>query len=362
MSLIQETKGSVNRRLIDEFVSSLCPLSEVRLRKYDLTLGKIWREIGDFESVTKRDLMDYVAGINSSEYAINTKRDYRLISKKFFLWLRDRDFVSWIRIGSVKTRIGPEDILTKDELDQLRFACKGLRDKAMLETIYETACRPHEFLSIRKTDVSFDDYGATVYIQTGKTGPRRVRVIQAAPLLANWIANHPVKDRDALLWVDLSPATSYRVLGWIGLQRLVRRAGKAANIQKRVHPYIFRHSRLTHLAKNMTEAVLCEFAGWSQGSEMPRAYVHLSGRDVDDAILKAYGMKPKDEGQLGNALINCVRCQQLCDPSSGTCDRCGMALSLDAALKKDQMMDDVLTRLAKLEEERRSLHQSLESA
>jgi integrase/recombinase XerD len=32
------------------------------------------------------------------------------------------------------------------------------------------------------------------------------------------------------------------------------------------------------------------YFGWIQGSDMPSIYVHLSGRDIDDAILKANGI------------------------------------------------------------------------
>jgi len=33
-----------------------------------------------------------------------------------------------------------------------------------------------------------------------------------------------------------------------------------------------------------------DYFGWVQGSGMPSVYVHLSGRNVDDAILKANGI------------------------------------------------------------------------
>lgn len=36
--------------------------------------------------------------------------------------------------------------------------------------------------------------------------------------------------------------------------------------------------------------------GWIHDSRMTQTYVHLSGRDQDNAILKAYGIDVKDEG------------------------------------------------------------------
>lgn len=36
------------------------------------------------------------------------------------------------------------------------------------------------------------------------------------------------------------------------------------------------------------------YFGWIQGPDMPNIYVHLSGHDIDDAILKANGIVQKD--------------------------------------------------------------------
>jgi integrase/recombinase XerD len=36
----------------------------------------------------------------------------------------------------------------------------------------------------------------------------------------------------------------------------------------------------------LTEAQMNIYFGWAQGSDMHGVYVHLSGRDVNDAILK----------------------------------------------------------------------------
>ena len=37
--------------------------------------------------------------------------------------------------------------------------------------------------------------------------------------------------------------------------------------------------------------------GWLPGSSMTRTYVHLSGRDTDEAILRAHGILPEEEPQ-----------------------------------------------------------------
>jgi integrase len=224
-----------------------------------------------FDELTQKELREYLGGINGREdYSEWTKMDYRHFVRRFFGWLHDPGFVDWVRLGKVWSRVQVQQLLSDHELLAMRRACDNLRDRALLETAYESAFRPHELLSLKKSSVAFDEYGACVYLTQGKTGPRRVRVINAAPLLADWIANHPLREREAPLWVDMSANSVHRPLRLIGLSKLYKRTAKKAGINKRVNPYIFRHTRLTHLSKILTESVLCEFAGWVQGSDMPR--------------------------------------------------------------------------------------------
>jgi integrase/recombinase XerD len=182
----------------------------------------------------------------------------------------------WRSIDTLKVTVGPEDILSDEELFKVYQACHSLRDKALSTTAYEGAFRPHELLRQRKSDVMFDEYGAVIYVRpataesNAKTGARKVRVINASPLLANWIENHPLRDRDAPLWVDQSSNTTFEQLKATGWRKIVKRWAKEARLEKRVTPYLFRHTRLTHLAKYMTEAQLCVFSGWKIGSDMPR--------------------------------------------------------------------------------------------
>ena len=342
----------INEAVVEEFLGSLQMLSPARTAKYRWTMKKISRELGiPFERISREELRGFIEKVNLGkvEGLVEdwTKRDYRMIAKKFFGWLRDPEFVKWIKIGEVKSTVGPDDVFTDDELSVLRSTCENIRDKALIETLYETACRPHEFLGLRKSDVSFDEYGAIVYVRKGKTGARRVRVVNASPLLANWIKNHPLKDEESPIWIDLSTNTRYQPLLWIGLKRHVKRLARSASIQKRVNPYLFRHTRLTHLARFMTEAQLCEFAGWSQGSNMPSMYVHLSGRDVDAALLKAYGLKTDEETQISKTPPKCPRCSRTSEVEAQTCSGCGMALTAEAAMKVQQ---DLSSREAKIGE------------
>lgn len=53
----------------------------------------------------------------------------------------------------------------------------------------------------------------------------------------------------------------------------------------------YRHSRATYFANHPTEAQICEWSGWVQGSDQSAKYAHMSGRDIDDAYSQLLGEK-----------------------------------------------------------------------
>jgi integrase len=80
----------------------------------------------------------------------NDDDDYRMVTKRFYRWLRNQEFVKDIKAGGAEETVGPEDILDEKELSALFGCCTNLRDKALSKAAYESACRPHEFLGLRK--------------------------------------------------------------------------------------------------------------------------------------------------------------------------------------------------------------------
>jgi len=125
---------------------------------------------------------------------------------------------------------------------------------------------------------------------------------------------------------------------WHRQPRLLFREKTAA--EKPVNPYSFRHARATYLAKSLTEAQLRQVFGWTQASKMPGRYVHLSGRDVDAALLRVHGLLSEVEEEKAKlSVVKCVRCEQQNSTIQKLCTRCGMRLDLKAALEVDDMKE-----------------------
>ena len=356
-----------NKKTILSYVDD-CTSRNLSKARIDFYLNRLHR-IGewcnkDFHDLTKEDIKRLVSTINTEDFADRTKMDYRLALKTFFRFIRGieekgvyPDEVRWISlsIGSNSHKL-PEDLLTQEDVESMIDAAGHARDKALIAALYETGCRIGELISLQVKNVTFDKYGAVIVV-TGKTGMRRVRMISYVSYLSNWLAVHPDRnDPEAPLWVVIGTTKeiakkklkgykfnwSYS-LKYKTVTQALKRAAIKAGIKKPFNPHHFRHSRATKLANVLTEAQLKELFGWTQSSDMASVYVHLSGRDVDDALLKLYGLKEKNEQETQDKPTRCPRCTEINPPNFKFCGKCGMALDLKAVMEKDEKMKAALS-------------------
>jgi len=320
-------------------------LSKARIVKYLDTLYRITEWLNKpFEEVRRDDIADLVQRIESNGYSEWTKHDYKVILKIFFRWFRRTDDypdeVKWIITTPKNKRKLPEELLSPEDIRKLVDAADNLRDKALVLVLYESGCRIGELLTLQLKHVQFDKYGAVLLVN-GKTGQRRVRVILSASKLNQWVENHPLRDDpNAPLWVTIGTNSRNKALTYRSATEVLKKLVKKAGIKKRVYPHLFRHSRATHLANYLTEAQMKQYFGWVQGSDMASVYVHLSGRDVDNALLKLNGIEVNEEKkeQELRPLI-CPRCKARNSPDAKFCSNCGLCLDPKTAVRIDELRE-----------------------
>lgn len=187
-------------------------------------------------------------------------------------------------------------------------------------------------------NVQFDQYGAVIVVgnRGGKTGARRIRLVSSVPHLSNWIEHHSCKDDpESPLWVGIGSKNYGKQIDYHAIMMRLRKIAKKAGIQKRVNPHSFRYARATDLANHLTEAQMKEYFGWTMDSDMASVYVHLSGRDTDEAILRIHGKLGENEKQIHEQLK--TKICQICDyenaPEMEFCLRCRRPLTIKALLE-----------------------------
>jgi integrase/ribosomal protein L40E len=311
----------------------------------------------DFTEATKDDMIRVVKEIEiNPAWSPATKHDYKVILKKLYKSLRGTgefpDEVKWIKPNFKKNSHKlPEELLTEEDVRKLVEAAGHPRDKAFILVLYESGCRIGELLNLRIKNVAFDTNGAALLVN-GKTGQRRVRIIASAPLLSVWLNNHPFRDNpDSPLWVVIGTKNHHEPMGYAAIVTQLRKIARRAGVKRKVNPHAFRHARATFLANNLTEAQMKEYFGWVQSSDMASVYVHLSGRDVDNAILKLHGLATEEKSENESLKVkNCARCKERNSPLSKFCSRCGSPLDIQTAIELDEKRkqgDEVISMLVK---------------
>lgn len=362
-----------NRQIAYDFVQHLSAegITKTRQAKYIYAITQLSRKFNNkqFPKVTKKDVEKLMGELNNSDLSEWTKRDYRIILKRLMKYIRETEGetfrrghyppeVDWLSSTMKKSKKkNPKQLLTIEDVHNLTEATCNLRDKAYVSFLYESGARIGELLNIKIKDIEPDKHGARVNLQ-GKTGARKIRVIASTPAVSLWRANHPDKNNpEAWFFCSLNRSS----IGFQGeyayFNKILRKAkerlnAKGTRFTKPVNPHHFRHSRATALATKLTEAQLCQFFGWEIGSREARTYVHLSGRDLDTAILSLHGLAEAKAKQDELTPTACPRCKQLNEGSSKYCAFCALPLDEQSIIEEDERktteIDDMKAEIRRL--------------
>ncbi len=183
----------------------------------------------------------------------------------------------------------PAEVPTPAEVASLMRACSrraptGVRNRALITTLYRAGLRCQEALELRLRDVDRD--AGTIRIRRGKGGKARTVGIDpaAVAVLERWIdVRRGLGLNGGTLFSTLAGgplATSYvRAL----LPRLARRAG----IARRINPHAFRHAHAVELAREGLSVVhIQRQLGHSTLATTTRYLAGLSPEETIRAIRK----------------------------------------------------------------------------
>ncbi len=123
----------------------------------------------------------------------------------------------------------------------------GVRDRAMMETLYATGIRVSELVNLKQSNLMFDEGTILVF---GKGSKERLVPIGSSARF--WIGEYQKKARIHL--TKSGKSEDYLFLNIRGMKltrdmvrKLVDKYAQLAGINKKIHPHIFRHSFATHL-------------------------------------------------------------------------------------------------------------------
>jgi integrase/recombinase XerD len=187
------------------------------------------------------------------------------------------------------------DTLTLNEVDALIAApnvhkVQGIRDKAILETLYATGMRVSEVVNLKKDNVNLE-IGFLRCI--GKGNKERVIPLgrkAIASIIRYLEASRPKllksKEADCLFVSRFGKKISRQSL-W----KIIKKYAKQANIKKPIKPHILRHSFATHLLEHGADLrSVQEMLGHSSISTT-QIYTHIN-KDRLKSIHKQFHPRP----------------------------------------------------------------------
>jgi site-specific recombinase XerD len=363
---IQESKefSKENKKIVLGFKNYL--LSEnigvAKINRYLQDIIRFNRMLGrTFSEATKEDIRRVVGELNQTSLSEETKKGIKIMIRKLYRFIEGveekgvyPDRVKWISIAIPNNHKKlPEELLTEDEISRMIQKCSCLRDKTFVAVLAESGGRIGEIATLKIKNVSFERYGARLTL-SGKTGMRKILIINSSPYLQQWINNHPFSDnKESYLWIK----DNGELLTDSRFSAILKKAGRMAGINKRIYPHLLRHSFATRISEIMSEASMKQYLGWGQSSKMCAVYIHMNGKSVDEAILRANGIEVssvKKESQMKPLL--CLKCKCINEFTNKFCKICGFPLNEKEAqeiLKKEterSVADEVMNKLMDDEE------------
>ena len=303
-----------------------------------------------FKEATIEDIKRVVHHFEIGEFSVWTRHDVKVILKQFYKWIDGEDYpkiVKWICTTipyKEKPLIKENELLTEEEINKIIATADHPRNKAIISILAESGARVGEIGNLTIGQITIDPNG-TVLNVSGKNGRRRIRIISATSYLLKWLDIHPDKENSqAPLWINIGTKDYHKQMTYEGVRKVLIETFKKSGIKKRCHPYIFRHSRASQLARHLTEFQMNTYFGWIQGSRMPAMYVHISGKDLDEDILRINGMKENEKPIAFKPQARmCPRCKEINSPNALYCCKCA------------EIVDPTLALKTKIEESRKSV-------
>lgn len=223
----------------------------------------------------------------------------RLISslRKFYQWLVRQNIQKlnpMLEIDSPKKRrplpVALTTVEVTDLLKQPDIKKKlGLRDRALLETLYATGIRVSELINLKFTDLHEELKLVKVFGKGSKE-----RLIPISKVALSWIDSYKEKVRDPLI-LKVGKNTDFIFLNSRGssltrqaVWQIIKHYCKLAGIQKNVTPHTLRHTFATHLLENGADLrVVQEILGHSDISTT-QIYTNLSQKHIIQVYEKTH--------------------------------------------------------------------------
>lgn len=186
-----------------------------------------------------------------------TVRGYLKIVNAFLQWLaEEREVPAAVRLKLPRVGRRRVDVLSLEEVRRMLRACTNDRDRAIVQTLWETGCRIGELLGLETSDVLVRGGQRLLLIRSwrhdgGSKGAtdRHVPAPDVYRAIRTYLAGRPTDTTSSRVFLSRQRSArtgQYEPIQRKGVELMLQEVARRAGIGRHVHPHLFRHSAVTH--------------------------------------------------------------------------------------------------------------------
>lgn len=283
-------------RFLKKFYSWLDLVQLQKLKPHELTADIIWkyrlhlsRSITAKKQPLKKSTQNYylIALRNLLSYFV--EKDIDALAPEKIKLAKDKNVkeVKFLKIDQLERLLLAPDVKT----------ITGLRDRAILETLFSTGLRVAELAALDRERLRLRrDTNFLEISVVGKGG--KVRTIYFSERAISWIRNYLDKrvDTDPALWVNFNPGKKddgddSRRLSIRSIENIVKKYVVQSGLPIMSSPHTLRHTYATDLlAQGVDLRLVQEFLGHSNISTT-QIYTHVTNKQLSDVHRKFHSGK-----------------------------------------------------------------------
>lgn len=256
-------------------------------------------------AVEINDVRAYLAFLNQKQYSKATIARKLATLRSLYKFLVKRGKISSNPVTAVRTPKQEKRLPKFLEYEQVKILLEtppldnwlGIRDKAMLETLYSTGMRVSELVALNMDDIDF--LGEVVRIR-GKGKRERIAPISSSALQ---VIQHYMEFRNKRAQSNFN--FDHKVLfvnkhgGRLSTRSVRRKMDKylkMAGLDPTVSPHTLRHSFATHMLNNGADLRSVQELLGHQSLSTTQIYTHLTTRKLKEVYQNAHPREQHTEG------------------------------------------------------------------
>ena len=237
-------------------------------------LGAIrrFKAVVDSQEPTIQQAEDYIFEFYRSNYSYTYKMNTAVAIE---MWFGFREMP--IKFGRQKkpcTII--KNVLTEAEVTKLIFNCRNIRETAIVSLLAYSGIRCKEICNLRVKDL---DLGQNIVrVVEGKGSKDRLVYMssECTRIILKYLTEYPRKE-ESYLFTTLKENNKY---GGQDLRKLLKKLGLRTKIEKRIYPYLLRHTLATNMLNRGANLLTIKNQLGHIFIESTMVYIHSVGYGV----------------------------------------------------------------------------------